>query len=157
MTGTSGAVYSSRVFNCALYNNAVGIASNSSGQICQGSFIYGNTNDMKFTGSGYYKSISNNVFGDMTGNIYLFRWSLYDNLYESLVGSPNLPRINLNPTVMSADPFTDAANGDFRLTAAAKQTAYVNDIRRIMAMIKGVPSIQVDDDFIGVSQYRPFG
>jgi hypothetical protein len=58
---------------------------------------------------------------------------------------------------MSADPFTDAANGDFRLTGAAKQTAYVNDIRRIMAMIKGVPSIQVDDDFIGVSQYRPFG
>ncbi len=157
MTGTTGAVYASRVFNCALYNNAVGIASTSSGQICQGSFVYGNTNDMKFTGSGYYKSISNNVFGDMTGNFYLYKWSLYNNLYESLVGSPNLPRINLNPTVMAADPFTDAANGDFRLTAAAKQTAYVNDIRRIMAMIKGVPSIQVDDDFIGVSQYRPFG
>ncbi len=157
MTGTTGAVYSSRVFNCALFGNTTGIASNSSGQVCQGSLVYGNTNDMKYTGSGYYKSISNNIFGDMTGNVYLFKWSLYSNFYESITGSPNLPRINLDGTVIAADPFVDAANGDFHLTSAAKQTAYVTGMRKIIAGVIGAPAITIDENFIGVPQYKPFG
>lgn len=62
---------------------------------------------------------------------------------SSLAGGTALA-IDSNNTQMSADPFVDSANGDFRLTTAAKAQPYANRLRAIMAGVSGVPGITTD-------------
>lgn len=61
--------------------------------------------------------------------------------------------IEANNTEMDADPFEDAANGDFRLTTAAKAKPYANQLKAIMAGLVDVPGITTDSlaDLVGGS------
>lgn len=57
----------------------------------------------------------------------------------------------VNSTDMTADPFVDAANLDFRLTTAAKAESYANQLKAIMAGLVDVPGITTDSlaDLVG--------
>ena len=155
MTGASGAVYSSNCYNCVLFNNVVGLATASGSEIFYDCVSYGNTSsDLRFYSSSIHCNHANLVFGKMD---YQYRRNqfLVDCLYQtdSTTGDPF--GSNVNPTILTADPFQDAANGDFRLTGLAKQQPYSETLKRTILNVQSVPGIITDDFGITQSRYFP--
>ena len=154
-TGISGAVYSSNCYHCVLFGNAVGLATAATSDVFHECISYGNTSsDLSFYSNTQQCNHLNLVFGQMTG-VWRKNNFLRDCLYQtdSTTGDPF--GANVNPTVLVADPYIDAANGDFRLTEAAKNQTYTKELRRISVAMHGVPGVTVDDPEITDSLYYP--
>jgi len=156
MTGVSGAVYSSNCYNCVLFNNAVGLATGSDSEVFYDSISYGNTSsDLRFWSSTFQCNHMNLIFGKMdygwTRNQFLIN-CLYQT--DSTTGSDPFG-LNDNPTILDADPFEDAANGDFRLTGEAKSKPYSEALKRTVLNVQAVPGIITDDFGINRSNYYP--
>lgn len=156
MTGVSGAIYSSNCYNCVFFNNAVGLATGSASECFYDSISYGNTSsDLRFYSSSIQCNHMNLIFGKMdyghTKNQFLIN-CLYQT--DSTTGSDPFG-LNDNPTILAADPFQDAVNGDFRLTAEAKQKTYSEILKRTILNVQRVPGIVTDDFGINTSNFYP--
>ena len=141
--GTTGAFYQSVVEKCIAFNCATGFA-NSGGASVAGSIAFGNTLDYTNNSGSHRKSMTDSIVGEI-GGFHVNKLMMLNCFYQTLTTAP---AFNSNPTVLAADPFVNAAAGDFRFTAAAKATAYYDDLKPILIGLQGVPAVTLDTDLV---------